>query len=190
MSLDNNDFTRQTRRRMRRHYHRRRLRHRLDFEDQVEEARVALVGNANVRKSVIFGRFTGKYASVSNYPGTTVEVSRGTSIIDGHEVEIIDTPGISSLLATSEDEEVARRIILDENTTTIVQVADAKNLRRALHLALQLAETGLPQVLALNMMDEAEKVGISIDFDTLSLLLGIPVVPTGAIEGKGNPALR
>ncbi|MHA2497420.1 MAG: ferrous iron transport protein B [Candidatus Hodarchaeales archaeon] len=161
-----------------------------DLQDETAKKRIILVGNANVGKSVIFGCLTGKYADVSNYPGTTVEITRGTAQINGRAYEIIDTPGIKSLLTSSEDENVTRRIILDKKTSQIVHVADAKNLRRALHLALQLAETGLPQILVLNMVDEAEIAGIQIDYARLSLLLGLTVVPTVAVKGKGISDLR
>ncbi|MHA2501078.1 MAG: FeoB small GTPase domain-containing protein, partial [Candidatus Hodarchaeales archaeon] len=103
-----------------------------DLQDETAKKRIILVGNANVGKSVIFGCLTGKYADVSNYPGTTVEITRGTAQINGRAYEIIDTPGIKSLLTSSEDENVTRRIILDKKTSQIVHVADAKNLRRAL----------------------------------------------------------
>ncbi|MFW9914800.1 MAG: ferrous iron transport protein B [Candidatus Thorarchaeota archaeon] len=161
-----------------------------DLQEETAKKRVILVGNANVGKSVIFGCLTGKYADVSNYPGTTVEITRGTAKINGREYEIIDTPGIKSLLASSEDENVARRIILDKKTSQIIHVADAKNLRRALLLTLQLAETGLPQVLVLNMVDEASIAGIKIDYVKLSLLLGLTVVPTVAVKSEGISDLR
>lgn len=152
--------------------------------------RIALVGNANVGKSVIFGRLTGRYAGVSNYPGTTVEVSSGICEIDGIKNEIVDTPGIKSLLAASEDERVAREIIFDRDTSQIVHIADSKNLRQTLYLALQLAETGIPQVLVLNMLDEAENAGIRIDANRLSLILGLSVIPAIAVKGKGIDLLR
>ncbi|MFX0116343.1 MAG: ferrous iron transport protein B [Candidatus Hodarchaeota archaeon] len=175
--------------RRRRHRHRKRHHFKI-LKDNGDINRVALVGNANVGKSVIFGHLTGKYASVSNYPGTTVEITRGNCRIESTRYEIIDTPGIKSLLSSSEDEMVARRIIFDEETAKIVHVADSKNLRRTLHLTLQLAETGIPQILVLNMMDEAESTGIAIDVDKLSLILGLPVIPTIAVEGKGISSLR
>ncbi|MHA2232565.1 MAG: ferrous iron transport protein B [Candidatus Hodarchaeales archaeon] len=152
--------------------------------------RIALVGNANVGKSVIFGRLTGRYANVSNYPGTTVEITSGTCEINGIKTEIVDTPGIKSLLTASEDERVARKIIFESDIAQIVHVADSKNLRQTLHLVLQLAETGIPQVLVLNMMDEAENAGITIAVNRLSLILGLSVIPTIAVKGEGIDLLR
>src|SRR3972149_9504702 len=90
--------------------------------------RVALVGNPNVGKSVIFGHLTGKYATVSNYPGTTVEVSLGNTTIKGEQHVVMDTPGVNSLLPMSEDEQVTRDILLKEDFDSVVQVSDTKNL--------------------------------------------------------------
>jgi ferrous iron transport protein B len=145
--------------------------------------RIALVGNPNVGKSVIFGALTGTYATVSNYPGTTVEVARATARFDP-AVEIVDTPGVNSLTPNSEDEQVTRDILLS-GVDLVIQVADAKNLARALVLAAQLAEAGIPFVLALNMMDEAADRGISIDVAALAAALGVAVVETVAVRGLG-----
>jgi ferrous iron transport protein B len=150
--------------------------------------RLALVGNPNVGKSVIFGALTGTYATVSNYPGTTVEVTRAAARADA-EMEIIDTPGVNSLTPNSEDERVTRDILL-EGVDCVVQVADAKNLSRALVVSLQLAEAGLPFVLVLNMMDEAADRGMCIDTPALSSALGVPVVETIAVTGHGLSALQ
>ncbi len=148
-----------------------------------------VTGNPNVGKSVIFQLLTGRYATVSNYPGTTVAVTRGSASLDGRVVRVYDTPGINSLFAASEDELVARDLLLGERTT-VVQVSDAKNLLRALTLTLELAEAGLPSVLDLNMMDEARERRISIDTKKLSGLLGISVVPTIATQRWGIERLR
>src|SRR5271169_2671299 len=125
--------------------------------------RVVLVGNPNVGKSVIFGLLTGKYVTVSNYPGTTVEVSHGNLSLDGKRFLLIDTPGVNSLIPMSEDEKVTRDILLTESPSSVIQVAEAKNLRRTLLITLQLVEMGFPVVLDLNMIDEATDRGISID---------------------------
>lgn len=150
--------------------------------------RIALVGNPNVGKSVIFGALTGTYATVSNYPGTTVEVARAAARFEPG-IEVIDTPGVNSLTPNSEDERVTRDILLS-GVDSVVQIADAKNLPRALVVSIQLAEAGLPFVLALNMMDEAADRGISIDAAKLSAELAVPVVPTIAVSGHGLAALR
>jgi len=146
---------------------------------------VVLVGNPNVGKSVIFGLLTGHYATVSNYPGTTVELARGVLELDGHRVTLVDTPGVNSLTPISEDERVTRDVLLQERPSLVVQVADAKNLRRALFISLQLAEMGLPFVLDLNMDDEARQRGVAIEASRLSELLGIEVVSTIATRGQG-----
>lgn len=147
--------------------------------------KILLVGNANVGKSVIFGYLTGRYVVVSNYPGTTVEVSRGKALIRGTNYSIIDTPGVNSLLPMSEDEEVTRNLLLDETQERVLQVADAKNLKRSLLITLQLAEMGLPFVLDLNLYDEAISRGISIDKKRLSEILGVDVVSTVATRREG-----
>jgi ferrous iron transport protein B len=152
--------------------------------------KVSIVGSPNVGKSVVFNNLTGAYATVSNYPGTTVHISRGKARIEGEEFEIVDTPGMYSLLPITEDEQVARSILLEEKPEAILQVVDAKNLERMLPLTLQLIEAGLPIILDLNMMDETEDVGIEVDVKRLEEELGIPVVATVATTGRGMEALR
>ncbi|MDD5543204.1 MAG: ferrous iron transport protein B [Acidobacteriia bacterium] len=147
--------------------------------------KIALVGNPNVGKSVLFGQLTGQYVMVSNYPGTTVEVSRGTAPIYRETFEIIDTPGVNSLIPQSEDERVTRDILLTEKPDLIIQVADAKNLRRSLLLTLQLAELECPLVIDLNMIDECRTRGIVVDSKSISSLFGVPVVETIATTGEG-----
>lgn len=147
--------------------------------------KLILVGNPNVGKSVFFRLLTGRYVVVSNYPGTTVEVARGSGRFSGQSGEVIDTPGANSLSPNSEDERVARDVVVGPGEKTVVQVADAKNLRRALLLTAQLAELGIPMVLALNMWDEAQDRGIEIDVARLEAELDVPVVPTVATERRG-----
>ncbi|MGV1049424.1 MAG: ferrous iron transport protein B [Solirubrobacterales bacterium] len=149
---------------------------------------VVLVGHPNVGKSVLFKRLTGRYVTVSNFPGTTVEVSRGAArSLPG--VGVVDTPGVVSIPAHGEDEEVTTQVLLDEPVRTLVQVGDGKNLRRTLLLTAQLAEMGQPMVLGLNMMDEARADGVSIDCELLAERLGIAVEPTVATRGDGVAAL-
>ena len=151
--------------------------------------KVVLIGNPNVGKSVIFRILTGNYVMVSNFPGTTVEVSRGNMQLGGFTYEVVDTPGINSLVPQSEDERVTCEILLREKPDVVVQVADAKNLRRTLLITSQLVEFGIPMVLALNMIDEAEDRGIEIDSDGLSKLFSIPAIETIAIYSKGEKPL-
>ncbi len=163
----------------------------LDRKQVVAAARtVILVGNPNVGKSVIFGALTGKYVTVSNYPGTTVEVTRGSATIEGHPWHVMDTPGTNNLLPMSEDEQATRDILLSERGYVALQVSDAKNLRRGLLLSFQLAEAGVPFVLALNMADEAASRGIAIDAEHLSRELGVDVVPTVAVQRQGLGTLQ
>lgn len=151
--------------------------------------KIVLVGSPNVGKSVMFNKLTGAYVTVSNYPGTTVEVSRGKAKLNGREFELIDTPGMYSLLPLTEEERVARSIILEEKPDVVLQVIDAKNLERMLPLSLQLIEAGLPLILVLNMMDEVEKARIEVDLRRLEEELKIPVVATVGTTGRGMKAL-
>jgi ferrous iron transport protein B len=153
--------------------------------------RIALVGQPNVGKSVVFGRLTGRYVTVSNYPGTTVAVTNGRALVGAEVCDVIDTPGVNALTgAISEDERITRELVASDRADMIVQVADARNLRRALMLTSQLAAFDKPMVLALNMIDEAYARGISIDVPALSEELGIPVIETVAVDGRGLPELR
>ena len=152
--------------------------------------KIAIVGNPNVGKSVLFNVLTKRYVNVSNYPGTTVEVSRGVAYINGTEFEIIDTPGMYSLTPITEEESVARRILIKERPDIVIHVVDAKNLERMLSLTLQLKEASLPLILVLNIMDEAKKEGIDIDTHLLERQLGVPVVAAISTEGKGIVDLK
>lgn len=151
--------------------------------------KVALVGNPNVGKSVLFGLLTGKYVTVSNYPGTTIEVSRGVCKGLGGGIEIVDTPGANSLIPLSEDERVARDMLLEEYKKHVVQVADAKNLRRGLLITTQLAEMGLPVVLVLNMWDELLDRGMNVDVGLLQDIINVPIIKTIATHRVGISAL-
>lgn len=152
--------------------------------------RVTIVGNPNVGKSVVFNRLTGRYVVVSNYPGTTVEVSRGRMMVGGTVYEVVDTPGMYSLQPLSEEERVGRALLMREPSDVVVHVVDAKNLDRMLPLTIQLLEAGLPTVMALNMMDEAERHGLGVDTERLSKALEVPVVATVALTGKGIQELK
>jgi ferrous iron transport protein B len=153
---------------------------------------VAIVGQPNVGKSLLFNRLTGSYVTVSNYPGTTVEVARGhirLPCCDG-SLDLVDTPGLFNLMPTSEEERVTRRILFDERPGLVLNVVDAKNLTRMLPLTLQLIEAGLTVILDLNMMDEAELLGLDIDLIGLQNALGIPVLGTVGTNGKGLDTLK
>lgn len=148
-----------------------------------------LVGSPNVGKSVLFGALTGSYAVVSNYPGTTVEVSRGALGSGERRWEVVDTPGMYSLRPITEEERVTRDILL-RSEGPIVHVVDAKNLPRMLPLTLELAMLERPLILALNLMDEAEARGIRLDGEALSRSLGLPVVEMVATRGIGVDRLK
>ena len=152
--------------------------------------RLVLLGNPNVGKSVLFGLLTRRYVTVSNYPGTTVTLSKGKAKLGEETVEVVDTPGINSLIPMSEDEEVSRDILLHTPVEAILQVADAKNLRRSLIITTQLAEMGLPFSLNLNMNDEARSLGLQIDETSLAARLGVDVTRTVAVRRQGIGSLK
>ena len=152
--------------------------------------KVALVGNPNVGKSVLFNALTGAYVTVSNYPGTSVEVARGTAVVGGESFEIIDTPGMYSLLPITEEERVARKILLEDSPDMVIHVVDARNLERMLAMTMQLVEAGLPVILVVNIMDEAERLGIAIDIPLLAKRLGIPVIGAAVARKRGLSEIR
>ena len=151
---------------------------------------VILVGNPNVGKSAMFGALTGRYVTVSNYPGTTVEITRGHAEIATSRMPVIDTPGTNSFAPSSDDERVTRDVLLEARSHAVLAVGDAKQLERTLVLALQLAEMEVPMVLALNMWDELQASGIRIDARIVAEAIGVETIPTVAIAGHGVPAIR
>jgi len=141
------------------------------------------MGNPNIGKSVVFSRLTGTEVITSNYPGTTVDFSRGRTHIQEEQVEVIDAPGTYSLQPTNRAEEVASEVL--RWADLVINVVDATNLERNLFLTLELMESAKPLVLVLNMWDEAERSGIEIDVKGLETRLQIPVVATVALTGEG-----
>jgi ferrous iron transport protein B len=146
---------------------------------------VALAGNANVGKSVIFNQLTGLHQHVGNWPGKTVAKAEGTLHFEGYSIDIIDLPGIYSLSTFSLEELISREYIAVEKPDLVINVVDASLLERNLFFTLQLLELETPMILVLNQIDMARKKGISIDHKKLEGLLGIPVIPTVAISGTG-----
>jgi ferrous iron transport protein B len=145
-----------------------------------------LIGNPNVGKSVIFGVLTGRYATVSNYPGTTVEITSGAR--KAGKGTVLDLPGTNSLLPSSEDEQVTRDILLEllpRDGVRFVQVCDAKNLRRGITIALELAELEAPMLLVANMLDEAASRGVELDCDALADASGVEVLGSVATRRQG-----
>ena len=145
---------------------------------------IVLVGNPNVGKSVFFNALTGLYVDVSNFPGTTVEIHQSPF---GDDI-LLDTPGVYGVSSFNDEERVARDIIM--HADTVINIVDALHMERDLFLTLQVIDMGIPTVMALNMMDEAEQSGLKIDVSALSRLLGVPVIPTVAIKNKGISELK
>ncbi|HID93471.1 MAG TPA: ferrous iron transporter B [bacterium (Candidatus Stahlbacteria)] len=145
--------------------------------------KILLMGNPNVGKSVIFTRLTGVNVITSNYPGTTVEYTKGYMRIEGEKAEVIDVPGTYSLESTSKAEEVAVEML--QNGDVVIDIVDSTNLERSLNLTLELLKSNKPIIVALNLWDEAKHKGIKIDAKRLSAILGVPCVPTCAITGEG-----
>ncbi|MFW5747728.1 MAG: FeoB small GTPase domain-containing protein, partial [bacterium] len=143
---------------------------------------IAVVGNPNSGKTTLFNSITGSNQRIGNWPGVTVEKKEGFVESAGVEYHFVDLPGIYSLFAFSEDERVARDFILEENPDLVVNIVDATNLERNLYLTSQLLEMRVPVMIALNMMDLAEKNRLRIEVEHLSRHLGVPVVPLSAIR--------
>jgi ferrous iron transport protein B len=150
-----------------------------------DEYVVALAGNANVGKSATFNQLTGVDQEIGNWPGKTVERAEGLLQHRGQRIRVIDLPGIYSITALSTEEQISRQFIAHDHPDVVVNIVDASALERNLFFTLQLAELESPMILTVNQMDLAAKKGISIDTRKLSALLGIPVIPTIAIQGKG-----
>lgn len=142
------------------------------------QIRIALAGNPNCGKTTMFNNITGAKQHVGNYAGVTVEKKEGYKKFDGHELLFIDLPGTYSLTARSLDELVARNVIVNDNPDVIVNVLDASNLERNLYLAAQLVELEKPMVIALNMSDVAEDMGIKYDLKKMAEMTGATIVST------------
>jgi ferrous iron transport protein B len=153
-------------------------------EVRAGDRKIVLAGNPNVGKSAVFHGLTGVYVEVSNYPGTTVDVSSGRM----GDAVVLDTPGVYGVSAFNDEERVAREVILQADT--VVNVVDAAHLDRDLFLTQQLIDMGFPVVVALNMMDEARAHGLDVDVARLSAELGVEVIPTVAVRNQGLAELR
>src|SRR6056297_1355700 len=141
------------------------------------------MGNPNVGKSVVFSRLTGANVIASNYPGTTVDFSKGRLRLKDETVEIVDAPGTYSLEASNKAEEVATKML--DTADIVINVIDATNLERNLYLTLELLEKHVLMVIVLNLWDETKHVGITIDYKKLQELIKIPIIPTVALTGEG-----
>ena len=149
-----------------------------------KQIKIALAGNPNCGKTTLFNALTGSNQFVGNWPGVTVEKKEGR-LKKHDDVVIMDLPGIYSLSPYTLEEVVARNYLIDERPDAILNIVDGTNLERNLYLALQVIETGLPVVVALNMADLVEKNGDKIDTDKLSKKLGCPVMMISALKNKG-----
>ena len=147
--------------------------------------KVLLMGNPNVGKSVVFNRLTGARVIESNYPGTTVDYTRGWMQLEGKSVELIDVPGAFSLEPKDKAEEVAVKMLEEEKNAVVVCIIDASKVERGLYLVLEIIERGYPVVVDLNMSDVARDKNIQIDVKKLEQILGVSVVPTIAVSSEG-----
>ncbi len=154
------------------------------FSEPVELI-IALAGNPNVGKSVIFNSLTGVGVICANYPGVTVDICLGTTKYLGRTIGVVDLPGAYSFGAAAEDQLATRRFLFEENPHAVIYVLDATNLERNLYMLLQFIDFKIPLVVMLNLVDEAARQGITVDADRLSSLLGVPVIPAVATEGRG-----
>ncbi|RZL48955.1 MAG: GTP-binding protein, partial [Pedobacter sp.] len=157
--------------------------------------KVALVGNPNTGKSTLFNRLTGLNQKIGNFPGITVDKKTGfTKLGNGSEAEVIDLPGTYSLYPKSADESIVFQVLADKTNKAfpdlIVLIADASNLKRNLLLYSQVADLGIPMILALNMIDLSEKQGIDINLDKLAQKLGVQVVSISARNNIGIEKLK
>ncbi|MHA1204978.1 MAG: FeoB small GTPase domain-containing protein [Candidatus Heimdallarchaeaceae archaeon] len=147
--------------------------------------KILLMGNPNVGKSVFFNRLTGAKVTVSNYPGTTVDYSKGYMRLEDEDFEVIDVPGTFSLEPRDKAEEVAVKMFRENKDSVIIIVIDSVKLERGLYLTLEIIEEGYPVIIALNMWDIAKRKNIQIDVEKLKDILGVPIIPTVAVSGKG-----
>jgi small GTP-binding protein len=157
----------------------------------VAQITLALAGNPNVGKSTVFNALTGLHQHVGNWPGKTVEKKEGLFRHQGLAVNIVDLPGTYSLSSYSIEEQVARDFIVKEKPKAVIDVVDAANLERNLYLTAQILESGIPLIIVLNMVDQAQARGLKIDAQKLSDLLGgTPVIPMTARRGQGLDELK
>jgi ferrous iron transport protein B len=167
----------------------------VNIQSGIRTPLIALVGNPNAGKSALFNALTGARQRIGNYPGVTVERKSGRWMLaDGSQAELVDLPGAYSLIPDSLDEQVTRNVVLGQQKgqsrpDALVVVVDAANLDNHLRFTLELIGLGLPVIVALNMYDLAERDGLTLDPDVLSAELGVPVVPTVAVRGRGLESL-
>jgi ferrous iron transport protein B len=157
---------------------------------QNKQKQILLVGNPNVGKSTLFNILCNKKQKTGNYAGVTVASHSGNYVYKNEEIEVIDLPGSYSIYPTSEDEAIFSRYLIQEDYSGVVYIADAINMRRSLLLFQQIQDLGIPAILVVNQVDEAEKRGIKIDISKLSKILNIPVFETNAKQNIGIESVR
>jgi len=166
--------------------HRKKYRHKHGQKHKtVSDLTIALAGNANVGKSVIFNELTGSNQIIGNWPGKTIERAEGKLYFEGYDIDVIDLPGIYSFSTYSMEEIVSREYIALEKPEVVINVVDAAVLERNLFFTMQLLEMEVPMVVCINQIDIAKQKGIIIDTEKLQAALGVPVVPTVAVRGEG-----
>jgi len=147
--------------------------------------KILLIGQPNIGKSCLLNALVGPKVVISNYPGTTVEVTKAEKAFDHRRISFVDTPGIYSISDRSEEEKVTEKALFEEKVDGAVIIADAISLERSLYLALQVLEGGIPAVIALNFIEDAEKRGIKINCERLEKTLGVPVIPINPLTKRG-----
>ncbi len=150
----------------------------------MKKLKILLIGQPNVGKSSLLNALVGPKVVESNYPGTTVEVTKAKKRYDDIKIEFVDTPGIYSISDRSEEEKVTEKALFEEEMEGAIIVADATSLERSLYMVLQILEAEIPAIIALNFVEDAEKKGIKIDCGNLENLLNIPVIPINPLTKK------
>jgi len=151
----------------------------------MKKFKVLLIGQPNVGKSSLLNALVGPKVVVSNYPGTTVEVTQAEKVFDNTKIKFVDTPGIYSISDRSEEEKVTEKALFEEEVDRAIIIADASSLERSLYLVLQILEAEIPATIALNFVEEAEKRGITIDWEKLGKILNVPVIPINPLTKRG-----
>jgi ferrous iron transport protein B len=151
----------------------------------MEKIKVYLVGQPNVGKSSLLNALVGPAVEVSNYPGSTVEITQAEKVFDNIKIIFIDTPGIYSISDRSKEEKVTEKALFEGKVDRVVIIADATSLERSLYMVLQILEAGIPAIISLNFVEEAQKKGIRIDYEKLGRILNIPIVPINPLTERG-----
>jgi len=151
----------------------------------MKKIKVLIIGQPNTGKSTLLNALIGIKVIISNYPGTSVEITSGKKIVSGVEIEFSDTPGIYSISDRSEEEKVTEKALFEEKVDAAVVIADAMSIERSLYIILQIMEARIPVIVAVNFVEEAEKKGIKVDFKRLEKILSIPVLSINPLTKKG-----